>query len=119
VCAREGWIEHRFLVSDAYRRSPLTPVTITRHTQKKHTRQLPFPSGTATGVMLESFHSKTGEAAAMKKVKALLWTSLASFVFEAFKWVYQGSDYSCGFGTWPLFGFVAKKWTFFFDWNQT
>lgn len=56
--------------------------------------QLPFPSGTATGIMLNSFHSTSGEEGAMRKIKVLLWTSAGSFLFEAFKWFWQGPDYS-------------------------
>jgi hypothetical protein len=37
---------------------------------------------------------QAGEAAAIKKIKALLWTSGGSFLFESFKWIFQGSDYS-------------------------
>lgn len=30
----------------------------------------------------------------MRKMRALLWTSGGSFLFECFKWLYQGADYS-------------------------
>ncbi|WIA41031.1 hypothetical protein OEZ86_004669 [Tetradesmus obliquus] len=79
--------------------------------------RLPFPSGTASGIMLTSFHTANGAAEALRKVKVLSYTGLASFLFSAFKWIFNGSDYACGFGVWPSFGFTALKYTFNFDWQ--
>jgi hypothetical protein len=58
-----------------------------------------------------------GAVEALRKVKVLTYTGLASFLFSAFKWVFNGSDYACGFGVWPSFGFAALKYTFNFDWQ--
>eukprot|EP00775_Hariotina_reticulata_P009952 gene9952-10107_t len=80
--------------------------------------RLPFPSGTASGLMLASFHTKSGEQEAMRKVRLLLYTGAASFVFSIFKWILMGTDYGCGFGTWPSFGMKALKYTWNFDWQQ-
>ncbi|KAI8471372.1 MAG: OPT superfamily oligopeptide transporter [Monoraphidium minutum] len=79
--------------------------------------KLPFPSGTASGIMLTSFHTASGEAAAMFKVKLLSFTGLLSFGFSMAKWFFQGTDYACGFTSWPTFGFAAMKYTFNFDWQ--
>jgi uncharacterized oligopeptide transporter (OPT) family protein len=79
--------------------------------------RLPFPSGTASGIMLTSFHTANGASAAIKKVKVLAWTGVCSFLFSLFKWFFQGSDYGCGFGAWPTFGLKAMKYTFNFDWQ--
>jgi len=38
--------------------------------------------------------AQAGEVDAMRKIKALCWTSLGSFLFEGFKWIFQGADYS-------------------------
>jgi hypothetical protein len=40
---------------------------------------------------------KAGESAALRKMKVLMWTSGGSFLFETFKWFFQGSDYSALF----------------------
>lgn len=58
---------------------------------------------------------QSGEAAAIRKVKVLSWTGLCSFIFSTFKWFFNGSDYSCGFNTWPTFGMAALKYTWNFD----
>lgn len=48
---------------------------------------------------LTSFHTpnplsmQTGESEALRKVKILGWASLGSFVFDFWKWFFQGTDY--------------------------
>lgn len=54
---------------------------------------------------------QTGEASAMRKVRLLTWTGLGSLLFSFIKWLVSGSDYNCGFGVWPSFGFEALKYT--------
>jgi len=54
----------------------------------------------------------------MYKVKILGWTGLCSFLFSTFKWIISGTDYGCGLGAWPTFGFKAFKYTWFFDFQQ-
>jgi hypothetical protein len=51
-------------------------------------RRLPYPSGSASGYMIQSLHMQGGSeaAAAAVKVKLLGWTAAGSFVFDAFKW---------------------------------
>jgi hypothetical protein len=60
---------------------------------------------------------QNGAVEALRKVKVLAWTGLASFLFSMFKWFFNGADYACGFGVWPSFGFAALKYTFNFDWQ--
>ncbi|GBF88235.1 metal-nicotianamine transporter-like protein [Raphidocelis subcapitata] len=79
--------------------------------------RLPFPSGTASGIMLTSFHTANGASEAIRKVKVLSFTGLCSFAFSVFKWFFQGTDYGCGFTAWPTFGFAAMKYTWNFDWQ--
>jgi hypothetical protein len=61
---------------------------------------------------------QSGEAEAMRKVKILSWTGLASFLFSVIKWLLSGLDYGCGFGSWPAFGFKAMKYTWYLDCQQ-
>uniref|UniRef100_A0A383W0U8 Uncharacterized protein n=1 Tax=Tetradesmus obliquus TaxID=3088 RepID=A0A383W0U8_TETOB len=80
--------------------------------------RLPFPSGTASGIMMSSFHTAKGEADALRKVRVLSWTGAGSFFFSVLKWLVNGSNYECGFGSWPSFGFKAQQYTWFFDWQH-
>eukprot|EP00878_Enallax_costatus_P027358 GHUV01029438.1.p1 GENE.GHUV01029438.1~~GHUV01029438.1.p1 ORF type:complete len:402 (+),score=44.57 GHUV01029438.1:959-2164(+) len=80
--------------------------------------RLPFPSGTASGVMLTSFHTPAGEASAMRKVRLLSYTGIGSLLFSFIKWLVWGSNYECGFGVWPTFGFKALEYTWNFDWQH-
>ena len=34
----------------------------------------------------------------MRKIRVLLWSSAGSFLFETFKWFWQGTDYSAHLG---------------------
>lgn len=61
---------------------------------------------------------QNGEAAAIRKVKVLTWTGLGSFIFSTFKWFFQGTDYACGFNTWPTFGMAALSYTWNFDFQM-
>lgn len=54
----------------------------------------------------------------MRKVKILCWTGLGSFVFSVIKWVVSGTDYACGFGSWPAFGFKAMRYTWYMSFSQ-
>lgn len=61
---------------------------------------------------------QAGEAEALRKVKILSWTGVASFLFSVVKWILSGADYNCGFGSWPAFGFKAMRYTWFLDFQQ-
>lgn len=80
--------------------------------------KLPYPSGAASGMMINSLHSKGGEEKARLQVKVLSLTAVGSFLFDTFKWFWQGKDYGCGFMVWPNLGFPALKWTWNFDSQQ-
>jgi len=54
--------------------------------------------------LVERSLTKSGAASAKKKVRLLAYTALGSFVFDFFKWFFQGPDYSCGFAVWPNLG---------------
>jgi hypothetical protein len=49
----------------------------------------------------------------------MLYTAAGSFSFSLFKWFFQGTDYSCGFGIFPTFGMKAMEagWNFDFQHN--
>lgn len=54
----------------------------------------------------------------MRKVKVLCWTGVCSFVISIIKWVVSGTDYACGFGSWPAFGFKAMRYSWFLSFSQ-
>ena len=60
---------------------------------------------------------QNGASEAIRKVKVLSYTGLASLAFSAAKWFFQGADYGCGFTAWPTFGFAAMRYTWNFDWQ--
>ncbi|KAK9868357.1 hypothetical protein WJX84_007164 [Apatococcus fuscideae] len=78
--------------------------------------RLPWPSSTATGVLINSFHHAAGEATAWKQMRCLLEWFAAAFLFSFFKWFFSGRNgASCGFGKFPFFGERALRWQWQFD----
>ncbi|XP_020263623.1 probable metal-nicotianamine transporter YSL9 isoform X2 [Asparagus officinalis] len=67
--------------------------------------KLTYPSGTATAVLINGFHTPHGD-------------KMANFIWSFFEWFYSGGDV-CGFSQFPTFGLKAWKQTFFFDFSLT
>ncbi|KAJ6426377.1 hypothetical protein OIU84_022065 [Salix udensis] len=78
---------------------------------------LTFPSGMATAVLINGFHSK-GNKTAKKQVRGFMKYFSISFLWAFFQWFYTGKE-GCGFSQFPTFGLKAWKHTFFFDFNTT
>ncbi|KAG2652730.1 iron-phytosiderophore transporter yellow stripe 1 [Panicum virgatum] len=80
--------------------------------------KLTYPSGTATAILINGFHSKQGDKNAKMQVRGFLKYFGLSFVWSFFQWFYTGGDV-CGFVQFPTFGLKAWKQTFFFDFSLT
>lgn len=84
--------------------------------------ELPYPSGTATGLMINSFFTKSGSDAARRQLLSMGKWFAFSFIFSGWKWVFSGSG-DCGtvtggFGSFPTFSIQAAQWTWLFDFSQ-
>ncbi|KAK3144102.1 hypothetical protein QOZ80_4AG0308840 [Eleusine coracana subsp. coracana] len=80
--------------------------------------KLTYPSGTATAVLINGFHTPQGDKNARKQVRGFLKYFGLSFFWSFFQWFYTGGDV-CGFLQFPTFGLKAWKQTFFFDFSLT
>ncbi|XP_057798801.1 metal-nicotianamine transporter YSL3-like [Salvia miltiorrhiza] len=80
--------------------------------------KLPYPSGTATAVLINGFHTSKGDKMAKKQVRGFMKFFSFSFLWSFFQWFYSGGD-QCGFSNFPTFGLKAWKQTFFFDFSMT
>ncbi|XP_039121668.1 LOW QUALITY PROTEIN: probable metal-nicotianamine transporter YSL9 [Dioscorea cayenensis subsp. rotundata] len=79
---------------------------------------LSYPSGTATAVLINGFHSPDGNEMAKKQVHGFAKYFTISFLWSFFQWFFSGGDV-CGFSQFPTFGLKAWKQTFFFDFSLT
>ncbi|CAL5026192.1 unnamed protein product [Urochloa decumbens] len=80
--------------------------------------KLTYPSGTATAVLINGFHTPQGDKNAKKQVRGFLKYFGLSFLWSFFQWFYTAGD-ACGFAQFPTFGLKAWKQTFFFDFSLT
>lgn len=80
--------------------------------------KLTYPSGTATAVLINNFHTPKGDKMARKQVHGFVKFFSASFFWAFFQWFYSGGD-DCGFANFPTFGLKAWKQTFYFDFSTT
>ncbi|XXG76154.1 hypothetical protein AAC387_Pa08g0571 [Persea americana] len=80
--------------------------------------KLTYPSGTATAVLINGFHTPQGDKMAKKQVRGFARFFTVSFVWGFFQWFYSGGD-GCGFSQFPTFGLQAWKQTFYFDFSMT
>ncbi|XP_037486572.1 probable metal-nicotianamine transporter YSL16 isoform X2 [Triticum dicoccoides] len=80
--------------------------------------KLTYPSGTATAVLINGFHTPQGDKNARQQVRGFLKYFGISFFWSFFQWFYTGGDV-CGFLQFPTFGLRAWKQTFFFDFSLT
>ncbi|XP_031476606.1 probable metal-nicotianamine transporter YSL6 [Nymphaea colorata] len=81
--------------------------------------KLTYPSGTATALLINSFHTNTGAELAKKQVRCLGKYLGLSFFWSCFKWFFSGNGGSCGFDNFPSLGLLAYKNTFYFDFSPT
>ncbi|KAJ6754491.1 OLIGOPEPTIDE TRANSPORTER YGL114W-RELATED [Salix purpurea] len=81
--------------------------------------KLTYPSGTATAMLINSFHTNTGAELAGKQVTCLGKYLSISLVWSCFKWFFSGIGDSCGFDNFPSLGLTLYKNTFFFDFSPT
>ncbi|CAM0904888.1 unnamed protein product [Alopecurus aequalis] len=81
--------------------------------------KLTYPSGTATAMLINSFHTTSGAELAEKQVSCLGKYLSISFVSNLFKWFFSGVGDSCGFDNFPSLGLAAFKNTFYFDFSPT
>ncbi|VAI47567.1 unnamed protein product [Triticum turgidum subsp. durum] len=80
--------------------------------------KLTYPSGTATAVLINGFHTPQGEKNAKMQVRGFVRSFEISLLWSFFQWFYTGGQ-SCGFLQFPTFGLKAWKQTFFFDFSLT
>ncbi|XP_021282723.1 metal-nicotianamine transporter YSL3 isoform X1 [Herrania umbratica] len=80
--------------------------------------KLSYPSGTATAVLINGFHTPKGDKIAKKQVHGFLKFFSLSFLWALFQWFYAGGD-RCGFAQFPTFGLKAWKNSFYFDFSMT
>ena len=83
---------------------------------------LPYPSGTAGGVLINSLHSLGGEEDAAKQVGVLGRWGAVSLAWATFKWFFSsdaGPHCSGGFDRFPSFGLAAMRWKLNFDFQLT
>lgn len=81
--------------------------------------KLTYPSGTATAMLINSFHTNSGAELAGKQVRCLGKYLSISLVWSCFKWFFSGIGDSCGFDNFPSFGLTLFKNTFYFDFSPT
>ncbi|XP_050383922.1 probable metal-nicotianamine transporter YSL6 isoform X2 [Argentina anserina] len=81
--------------------------------------KLTYPSGTATAMLINSFHTKSGAELAGKQVHCLGKYLSMSLIWSCFKWFFSGIGDSCGFDNFPSLGLTLFKNTFYFDFSPT
>ncbi|GLJ49373.1 hypothetical protein SUGI_1044550 [Cryptomeria japonica] len=81
--------------------------------------KLTYPSGTATALLINSFHTPQGAETARLQVQCLGKYLGISFFWSFFKWFFSGIGDSCGFDNFPSLGLEAYKNTFYFDFSAT
>ncbi|OWM71416.1 hypothetical protein CDL15_Pgr005603 [Punica granatum] len=81
--------------------------------------KLTYPSGTATAMLINSFHTNSGAELATKQVSCLGKYLSMSLFWSCFKWFFSGIGDSCGFDNFPSLGLTLYKNTFYFDFGPT
>lgn len=79
--------------------------------------KLTYPSGTATAVLINGFHTPHTDKVARKQVRCFGKYFTFSFFWGFFQWFFTGGD-ECGFENLPFFGLNARKQRFYFDFNM-
>ncbi|KAK4746666.1 hypothetical protein SAY87_025703 [Trapa incisa] len=81
--------------------------------------KLTYPSGTATAMLINSFHTNSGAELATKQVNCLGKYLSISLFWSCFKWFFSGIGDACGFDNFPSLGLTLYKNTFYFDFSPT
>lgn len=105
-----GWMSGFLFVSSFVGLLALVPLRKTMIIDYK----LPYPSGTATAVLINGFHTQKGDMMAKKQVHGFIKYFSISFVWSFFQWFFSGGT-KCGFSQFPTFGLKAYTQTFYFD----
>ncbi|KAG9142873.1 hypothetical protein Leryth_005617 [Lithospermum erythrorhizon] len=79
--------------------------------------KLTYPTGMATAVLINGFHS-TRVKEAKKQIRGFIKYFSLSFLWAFFQWFFSGKQ-NCGFARFPTFGLQAQKESFFFDFSLT
>ncbi|KAK9716712.1 hypothetical protein RND81_06G252300 [Saponaria officinalis] len=79
--------------------------------------KLVFPSGMATAVLINGFHTR-GDRMARKQISGFYKYFSMSFLWGCFQWFYAAKE-SCGFNQFPTFGLQAWRHSFYFDFSMT
>ncbi|KAH9610782.1 hypothetical protein KSS87_014559 [Heliosperma pusillum] len=80
--------------------------------------KLSYPSGTATAVLINGFHTPKSDKMAKKQVHGFMKYFSISFLWGFFQWFYTGGA-QCGFSQFPTFGLKAWQNSFYFDFSMT
>ncbi|CAI9767741.1 unnamed protein product [Fraxinus pennsylvanica] len=80
--------------------------------------RLPYPSGTATAVLINGFHTLKGDQMAKMQVHGFMKIFSTSFLWSFFQWFFSGGG-QCGFNNFPTFGLKAWNQSFYFDFSMT
>ncbi|RZC85759.1 hypothetical protein C5167_026434 [Papaver somniferum] len=80
--------------------------------------KLAYPSGIATAVLINGFHTPKADKMAKEQVRGFAKFFSFSLLWGIFQWFYTGGDH-CGFMQFPTFGLQAWKQSFFFDFSMT
>uniref|UniRef100_A0A803QJI7 Metal-nicotianamine transporter YSL7 n=1 Tax=Cannabis sativa TaxID=3483 RepID=A0A803QJI7_CANSA len=78
--------------------------------------KLTYPSGTATALLINSFHTPNGAKLAKKQIKVLGKFFSLSFFWGFFQWFYTATE-DCGFAQFPSLGLKAYQNRFYFDFS--
>ncbi|XP_048427088.1 metal-nicotianamine transporter YSL3 isoform X2 [Pyrus x bretschneideri] len=70
--------------------------------------KLAYPSGTATAVLINGFHTPKGDKMAKQQVHGFMKFFSVSFLWGFFQWFYSGGE-QCGFAQFPTFGLTAWR----------
>ncbi|OWM75523.1 hypothetical protein CDL15_Pgr021687 [Punica granatum] len=73
--------------------------------------KLTYPSGTATAVLINGFHTPKGDKMAKQQVRGFTRFFSFSFFWAFFQWFYSGGA-TCGFSQFPTFGLKAFRNTY-------
>lgn len=79
--------------------------------------RLTYPSGTATAVLINGFHTPHTDKLARKQVRSFGKYFTFSFLWGLFQWFFAAGD-DCGFVKFPFFGLKALEHRFYFDFNM-
>uniref|UniRef100_A0A0D6QU75 Uncharacterized protein n=2 Tax=Araucaria cunninghamii TaxID=56994 RepID=A0A0D6QU75_ARACU len=80
--------------------------------------KLTYPSGTATAVLINGFHTPHKDEVARDQVRCFGKYFTLSFLWGFFKWFFNGGE-DCGFVNFPVFGLKAWEQRFYSDCSMT